>query len=318
MTGQATMVSLAEEYLAYRRKLGFQLRTEGGLLLQFAKYADGSGHQGPLTEELALRWARLPSKAAPLYQARRLEIVRGFARHRAVFDPTVAVPAPGLLGSAHGRTAPHIYSEAEVSALLRAAARLSPNGGLRPRTYAALLSLLACTGLRISEALKLKLADVDWERRLLTIRETKFHKTRLVPLHASAVRGLRTYARFRDRCVPPAGNSAFFRAEHGDRLCYRTVCGVFRKLYDGLSTSKAGIGRAPRLHDFRHTFACRRLLLWYRQGTDVEHAVASLSTYLGHAKVSDTYWYLTGIPELLGLAAVRFERLAALGTGGRP
>src|SRR3954452_5983254 len=161
MSESIPMVNLVEEYLEYRRRLGYRLRIEGQMLLGFAHYADRSGHRGPLTTEVAARWARLPAEAAPLYQARRLEVVRCFARHRAIFDPATEIPPEGLLGSAHRRTAPHIYSEAELSTLLAAARRLLPSDGLRPRTYATLIGLLICTGLRISEALKLSLRDVD-------------------------------------------------------------------------------------------------------------------------------------------------------------
>jgi integrase len=308
MSESTPMVNLVEEYLEYRRRLGFQLRIEGQMLLGFTRYADRSGHRGPLTTELAVRWARLPAEAAPLYQARRLEVVRCFARHRAIFDPATEIPPEGLLGSAHRRTAPYIYSEAELSTLLSAARRLPSSTDLRPRTYATLLGLISCTGLRISEALKLSRGDVDWDHGTLTIRESKFHKSRLVPLHPSVVRALREYARLRDRCHPIPQTKAFFVSDRGTMLSASTVRHTFHKLRGNLPGAPQTGTRAPRIHDLRHTFACRRLLRWYADGAGLDHAAAALSTYLGHAKVSDTYWYLTGIPELLGLAAGRFER----------
>jgi len=265
MNRQPTMVSLAREYLEFRRKLGFQLKSEGALLMQFARYADDCGHRGPLTEELALRWAQLPQKASPLYRARRLEVVRCFARHRAIFDPECRVPAKGLLGPAHRRTAPHIHSPEEMTALLKATRRLSPAGGLRPATYTTLFSLLACTGLRISEALKLTRSDVDWKRGTLTIRQTKFHKTRLVPLHDSATRALGAYARLRDRRVPAPAGDTFFVTMRGDRLCYSTVRTVFRKLCNRVCPSQTRAGRAPRLHDFRHNADCRIMPIEHRR-----------------------------------------------------
>lgn len=315
MTPASTMVQLVEDYLAHRRKLGFQLQDAGHLLRQFAAYADRTGHRGPLTTELAVRWARLPQQSAPVYWARRLDLVRGFARYRAIFDPKTEIPPRGLLGPAYRRTTPHIYSEAEIAALLAAARQLAPGKGLRPHTFATRFGLLACTGLRLSEALKLTRSDVDWQRGLLIIRETKFRKSRFVPLHASALEALRTYARWREHFHPLPRTDACFVTVHGKRLCRPTVEGAFIQLRGELGWSSKGGRRAPRIHDLRHAFACRRLLQWYEQGVDVDHAVAALSTYLGHANVGNTYWYLTGVPELLELATARFERLASSDSG---
>jgi integrase len=315
MSESTPMVHLVEEYLDYRRRLGFQLHTAGQMLLEFARYADHVGHSGPLTTELAVRWARLPVGASPLYQAQRLEVVRCFARHRAIFDPATEIPPERLLGSAHRRTDPYIYSEAELSTLLAAARRLPPLTGLRPRTYATLIGLMTCTGLRISEGLKLSRDDVDWGHGTLTIRESKFHKSRLIPLHPSVVPVLREYARLRDLHHPIPQTEAFFVQDRGTALPYSTVRQTFRKLCKHLPLTTRSGGRGPRIHDIRHTFACRRLLRWYAEGVDLDRAVAALSTYLGHAKVSDTYWYLTGIPELLDRSASRFERFGSLDPG---
>ena len=315
MNRPAGMVGLAEEYLAYRRKLGFKLQTAGQLLLSFAAYADQVGHHGPLTTELAVGWARLPRRASPVYWARRLDVVRGFAKYRAVFDPDTEIPPRGILGPAYRRITPHIYSEAELSALLAAAHRLPPSQGLRPQTYVTLFGLLACTGLRLSEALKLTRPDVDWQRGLLTICQTKFRKSRFVPLHPSTIQALRAYAERRDRSHPVARTDAFFVTGRGTRLGRSTVQGTFLALRDQLSWSAQGGVRAPRIHDLRHTFASRRLLQWYAEGVAVDHAMAALSTYLGHASVSHTYWYLTGVPELLELATARFARFASPNPG---
>jgi integrase len=305
------MIELVEEYLKYRRRLGVRLSVAGWLLKTFARYADGTGHCGPLTTELAVRWARLPADATPTYQARRLGVVRGFARYRAIFDPGTEIPPDGLLGPAPRRPTPHIYTEAEQSALLTAARRLKSPSGLRPRTYATLIGLLSCTGLRISEALRLTRGDVAWGQETLTIRQTKYHKSRLVPLHPTTVRALEAYARFRDHCHPIPRADTFFVSERGTPLTYRTVDGTFGELRTHLPDPPHPGGHAPRIHDLRHTFACRRLLRWYADGAEVDHAILALSTYLGHARVSDTYWYLTAIPELLALAAARFEQFAS-------
>jgi integrase len=317
MTKASRMVGLAKEYLAYRKGLGFQLASTEPLLLQFAGYADRAGHRGPLTTELAVRWARLPAAGSPGYLARRLDVVRGFARHLAVAEPRTEIPPPGLLGSAYRRRTPHIYSEAELAALLAAARDLPPSTGLRPHTYATLFGLLACTGLRVSEAVKLARGDIDWRQGLLTIRQTKFRKSRLVPLHATALAALRDYADRRDRFHPCPATEAFFLSRRGTPVPLSSVGVTFWKLRKQLRWSGGKGPGKPRIHDLRHTFACRRLQRWYAEGVDIEHAVAALSTYLGHATVRDTYWYLTGTPELLGLATARFERFASPGSGDR-
>ena len=194
---------------------------------------------------------------------------------------------------------------------MAAAGRLNESRGLRPRTYATLIGVLACTGLRISQALHLTRTDVDLGRGTLTIRETKFRKTRLVPLHPTAVKALQTYATARDRIIRPEQCDRFFVSDHGQPLPYSTVRYVFRRLCTALQITGKN-RRRPRLHDLRHTFACRRVERWYDAGTNLDHSITALSVYLGHAKVSDTYWYLTATPELLARAAARFEALAPL------
>jgi integrase len=317
MTKTPSMTTLAKRYLDYRRSLGYQLKIEGQLLLQFAQYADQSGHRGPLTSELAIAWARQPSNAARLYWARRLEIVRCFARYLAVFDRSTEIPPAGIFGKAHRRTRPYIYSTQELAALLSAAGRIGSAIGLRSKTYVTLFGLLACTGLRICEALRLNCADVDLKQGILAIRHSKYRKSRLVPLHASARRALFKYAETRNVHHPQAASLAFFLSEGGRPLPYSTVRSTFRGLCRKAGLVQKPGERAPRIHDLRHTFACHRLLQWYCQGVDVEHLVPALSTYLGHAKVTDTYWYLTGFPQLLRIAAARFEGFASAPGGGQ-
>lgn len=317
MTQSKTMLEWVEEYLLYRRKLGVQLQIEGKQLIRFAEYVDGLGSHGPLTVDLALHWARLPKDASPLHWARRLEVVRCFAKYLAIFDPETEIPPSKILGPAHRRPQPYIFSDTEISRLMEAAGKLTPANGLRPRTYTTLMGLLACTGLRISEALRLICDDVDFERGLLRIVETKFRKSRMVPLHASTVDVLRRYAQFRDQYRPTAESQAFLLAERGTALNYSTVRITFRKLWSNL-TAKTDEGRPlPRLHDLRHTFVCQRLLRWYRDGVDIDHSISVLSVYLGHAKITDTYWYVTGTPELLSASARRFEAFVEPDEGGK-
>jgi integrase len=168
--------------------------------------------------------------------------------------------------------------------------------------------LLACTGLRISEALRLASVDVDLVRGVLRIRETKFRKTRLVPLHTSAVFALRAYAAKKTRLFAQPKSDRFFLSHQGKELPYSTVRHTFRKLCASVGITGAP-RRTPRLHDIRHSFACRRVQQWYQGGIDLDHAISALSVYLGHVKVTDTYWYLTATPDLMALAGKRFESL---------
>jgi integrase len=311
------MTSRVREYLRYRRSLGAQLRSAGTRLLEFARFADRLGHCGPLTTDLMLQWATRSAQHSRRYQVERLSTVRGFARYLAARDGKSEVPDLRLLGTRHRWRQPHIYTEKQLRELIAAAASLTPTYPLRPHTYATLFGLLASTGLRISEALGLQQGDVDLEAGLLHIRETKFRKSRLVPMHPTVTQVLRRYAACRDRDPASRGSLAFFLGGQGRPLSYSMVHGIFRDLSTQLRWRGNGARPRPRIHDLRHSFACRRLLQWYRQGVDVDHAIASLSTYLGHAKVTYTYWYLTGTPELLAIAGKRFERFAASG-GSKP
>lgn len=214
MTG-SSVHAWVEEYLAYRRGLGFDLKSPAWLLRDFARYAAHVGHHGPLTVDLATRWALQSRSADPAQAARRLGIIRPLAQHRALLDPATQVPPMGLLGRIPGRQQPHIYSDAEIAALLREASRLRPRGGLSATTYVTFFSLLASTGLRLSEACHLTGKDVDLDHGLLTIRESKFRKSRWVPLHPSATRALTLYAVHRDAVVPADPASFFFRTQAG-------------------------------------------------------------------------------------------------------
>lgn len=313
-TTAATMLSAVDGYLRERRQLGYELLVEGQELRRFARYADESGHTGPLTCELALSWAQLPATSDTLYWARRLDMVRRFAKHQSMHDPLTEVPPPGILGPSYRRRPPHIYSAQEIEALLEESSRLGPPGGLRPHTYRTLFGLLACTGLRISEALRLTRADVDFSAGILTITETKFHKSRLVPLHSSAIDELRAYAFRREGYLPQSSCQSFFLTEYGTGLRYSRTLKTFLALRDALDWK--GSRNRPRIHDLRHTFAVRTLLRWYNEGAPIGNRIVALSTYLGHVKVSDTYWYLSATPELLAAAGARFEAINCAHMGG--
>jgi len=317
MKRKSTMARKVKEYLRLRRALGFKMRSQGEMLLQFARYLDRSGHRGPLTTEMALKWANDP-KLSRSSRAKRLSAVRCFARYLSVRDGRTEVPGRYLVPKVCFRQRPHLYSQRELEQLLDATGRLWPSYPLKRLVYRTLFGLLACAGLRVSEALKLNAADVDLEHGVARIEKTKFKKSRLVPLHPTATRALRRYVLARDGRQVMGDNSPFFLNGDGTRLTYCAVRWAFDQLRDILGWKKGnGEMPRPRIHDLRHTFACQRLLSWYRQGKDVHNLIAALSTYMGHGKVTDTYWYLTGTPELLAIAGGRFERFAHLGKGGR-
>lgn len=304
MSRPPTMLDLVDEYLTARRSLGYALRIEGAQLRSFARFADAQGHRGPLTLAVVLRWVALPGRRVRRFPGRRLDCIRPFARARAAVDSANEVPPRGLVGPPRQRPIHHIYTDAQVATLVAAARAIGPSGGLRGETYATLFGLLAATGLRVSEARRLTQADVDLGDAVLRIRATKFRKSRLVPLHPTAAVALGSYAARRDRAVRPSSTAAFFVGADGMALAYSTIRSVFLRLRRELGWAQ--LAPAPRIHDSRHTFACRRLRDWYATGADVAPLVASLATYLGHAHITDTYWYLTGTPDLLARAADRF------------
>lgn len=295
------------EYLETRRAMGYQLRVEETLLRSFVRFAAARGHRGPLTRILAEDWARESRRDDPYTWARRIAVLRPFARHLAATEPQTEIPPLRLFGPAHRRLPPRILTPAEVTQLLHSAAHLTPDSGLRALTMATLVGLLACTGLRVSEALRLQDADVDLHQGLLRIRQSKFRKSRLVPLHRSAIDALARYSRQRDRLAPVDPKQAFFQLAKGVPLTYSRTRTAFGRLRQQLGWNRATGQARPELRSLRHTFACRRLAAWYEQGVDVSTRVHALSTYLGHGKVSDTYWYLSGIPELLAIAGKRFR-----------
>jgi integrase len=247
------MQALVDAYLAARRSIGFDLRIDGLQLCAFARFAEQTGHRGPLTVALAVGWARSARQGTRLTWARRLQTLRPFMKYRAQFDPATEIPPSGLFGPAHRRLVPHIYTEAEITALVNAAAQLRPVTGLRlrARTYATLFGLLASTGLRISEALALTPADVDLPGALLTVRNTKFRKSRIVPLHPTTVAALQRYVNARRRRVSDQRIATFLVSDQGTPLGDRMVHHTFATLRARLEWIGRGGYAVPRIHDLR-------------------------------------------------------------------
>ncbi|MBA3808433.1 MAG: tyrosine-type recombinase/integrase [Solirubrobacterales bacterium] len=301
------MSALAEHvqnYLKIRRALGFKLVGEGQLLTEFVAFAEAAGER-TVTTKTALEWARLPRGGSANYLSRRLRAVRSFARYLHALDDACEVPPIELLPASKYRPTPYFYRDEEIVALMAGARTLRPP--LRAATFQALIGLLACTGLRIGEAIGLDREDFDPTHGVLIVRDSKFGKSREVLLHPSTVQALLDYAKQRDRLCPHAKDRSFFITTLGTRLTHPTIHQPFRALLRQTGVQHPSPERNVRIHDLRHSFAVKTLLGWYRDGGDVSARMPLLSTYLGHVDPAATYWYLSAAPELLGLAAERLE-----------
>jgi integrase len=288
-----------------RRGLGYKFCEQEKQLKGFVRFMEE--HDAHLiTNKLALEWATLPQGRSGTH-AWRLIFVRGFARYLQGLEPRTEVPPTGILPRA-SRPSPYLYTDKEITKILKVALKLSPKDGLKRWTYYSLLGLLAVSGLRISEALLLRRDNVDLQQGVLTISGTKFGKSRIVPVHPTTRLVLADYANRRDKNVRPPWSPYFFVTEQGAKLTFNQVYHVFVKLLlqTGLKSLETRTRRG--LHGFRHGFAVKTLINWYRSGRDVEMIMPQLSTYLGHTHVSDTYWYLSACPELMGQAVLRLER----------
>ena len=306
------------QYVQLRRALGTKFQEPASTLGHFVDFLEREGAEF-ITAELALRWAIEPKLVQRATWARRLTMVRGFAAWLSASDPRTVVPPRRLLNSRRRRKAPHIYTEQEIQRLMLAASRLPSPSGLRALTYSTLIGLLAATGLRPGEALALDRSDVDLSNGILSIRQTKFGKSRFVPLEDSTRVALERYSKQRDKlCSKPLGE-AFLICERGMRLSGGAARRTFAKTSSTIGLrAKAPprrVGRGPRLQDMRHSFATSRLVQWYRAGLDVSRELPKLATYLGHVEVGLTYWYIEAVPELLQLAA---QYIGVQRPGGAP
>jgi integrase/recombinase XerD len=297
-----------EDYLRLRRALGFKLERAGRLLPQLVAYLEAAG-AATVTSELAIAWARQPGRARPSHWAQRLAIARGFARYLQTIDPAAEVPPPGVFPARRHRPAPYLWSPRDVSRLLEGTRALrSP---LRAATLEALFGLLGATGMRVGEAIALSLDDIDLGAGVITIREAKFDRSRLVPLHPTVTEALSRYAAERDRLCPKPRTRAFFLSSAGTPLDRSGVGKAFRTITTAIGVRTPAV--RPRVHDLRHSFAVRTLIRWQRSGVSVDEHIAALSTYLGHISPADTYWYLSASPELMALAAERLQMRSGTG-----
>jgi integrase len=297
----------AGEYLAMRRTLGFKLETQGRHLMSFVRFCEERGADR-VTADLAVEWATRTSRGSvdEVYQARRLDVARIFARHLQALDPATEVPPGDVLSRRQGRIPPYLYSPEEIAALMNAAGDLAPP--IRAATWRTLIGLLAVTGMRQGEACRLERDDVDLEAGTLVIRDSKFGKSRQVFLHLTAVAALRAYERARGRTFPGPAAGTFLVNSRGRPLDGPNLPKTFATLVTAAGIQAPPGQRAPRLHDLRHTFTVATMLDWYRDGGNVQARLPLLSTWLGHVDPKSTYWYLQAIPGLLALAAGRLEQ----------
>jgi len=291
-----------QEYLTLRRSFGFTLEREERLLAGFVEYCESAGAKN-LSSDLAIAWAKLPVAASANEWAKRLGVVRRFTAYLVTIDPATEVPPSGIFPTTRRRPSPYLFTEPDVDRILQAARGLrSP---LRAATHETLFGLLAVSGMRIGEAVSLARGDVDFDSGVITIRHAKFDRTRLVPLHETTTTALSGYAATRDRLCPRPRADVFFCSSIGTALDRSGVDKTFRQITTALGLRTATTH--PRVHDLRHGFAVRTLVNWQRQGVRIDAHLATLSSYLGHVAPSDTYWYLSAVPELMTLAADRLD-----------
>jgi integrase/recombinase XerD len=291
------------DYLGLRRALGHKLDEHERQLTRFVDRLDDAGTAFvAMADTLAfvLDPDLDPASSNP---AKRLMAVRGFTRYLSAIDPRTEVPPAGLVSYRPGRRAPYLFSDEDVAAVVRAA-RASTPFAFRAETLASLIVLLAVTGMRVGEALRLDCCDVDWGQAVIKVRDTKFGKGRDVVVSASTTGALAAYRTRRDSRRP--ATARLFVSLAGTPVIYSNFAHAFRQAVQAAGVGTGGPAR-PRVHDLRHSFAVRTLTGWYQAGLDAEALLPRLSTYLGHREPRFTYHYLTATPELLGHAAARLD-----------
>jgi integrase len=294
------------DYVELRRSLGFACREADSLLPNFLAYLDRRGARH-VTADLALAWATSPSDVLAITKRQRLGAVRGFAEYLHAIDDRTEVPPTDLLPATYTRVAPYFYSDEEIEALMAAARTLKP--ALRAITYETLIGLVAVSGIRVGEAIRLDRDDIDYQRALLVVRASKRVRSREVPLHDSTLHALSAYSKMRDHRWRELPLESFFVSTVGTPLYARCVDKTHRDLVARAGLDEHGQRRRPRLHDLRHSFAIKTLIGWHRDGLDIDARIPALCRVLGHANPANTYWYLQAVPELLAIVAERVEHI---------
>jgi len=300
-----SLTTSLNEYIKLRRSLGYQLKETEQYLKRFIKFLKKRGTQY-ITAKLSLEWAMLPQNVKRSHWSRRLSIVRLFAQYHTMEDHRTEVPPSYLLSQQPNRAIPYIYSEKEIRQILKACQSLL-SLGLRHHTYFTFFGLMVVTGCRISELISLNRDDLDIKNNWIIIRNSKCNKSRLLPLHQTTMRQLKKYSEIRDQ-FPVHDVNAFFLSDQGARITKWSARYAFIQISKQIGLRDPFDSNGPRIHDIRHSFAVRTLLNWYRKGINIDKKIILLSTYLGHKKPTDTYWYVTGTPELLAQATSRLEK----------
>ncbi len=314
-----TLYQSVANYIELRRGMGFKLLQDGPRLRRFVSFM-AERRTTRITTQLALEFATRDSHISPRTMSMRLSTVRAFARYLAAHDPGTEVPPVGLLPNASRPAKPYLYSETEIARLLQAAKNHPASVHFpdplwqryRGWLWYCFFGLLAVTGMRLSEVRNLRDEDIDAKEGVLTIRQAKFGKSRLVPLHHTMLHALDSYIKHRN-CFfshrrPNITPQRLFATRNGTALLSIAVYVRFRRISRQIGLRGPNDRRGPRLHDLRHRFAIETLLRWYRAGEKVERLLPVLSTYLGHTRVTGTYWYLRCTPELMAAASDRLER----------
>ena len=298
------------KYVRLRRALGYKLESQTRVLLSFDRYLHGKRHRGLLTQQLAVAFATKNTKVSKAECWRRYLFVRQFAEYLAAFDPRTPRFDPKALERSNVRPIIHVYTDRELALLLKETNHISGYTPLRGIALRAMIGLAASTGLRVSELSRLDQSDVDLKAGVLTIRQTKFKKDRLVPMHATTSAVLRNYAAARDQRAPGRDPSAFFVNPQGRRFSRASIEYAMRILTRRIGLRGAK-GRGPSFHDLRHRFVVQRIVEWYREGVDVQARLPALATYVGHASYASTAYYITATAELMAIAARRYHGIRA-------
>lgn len=294
------------DYLNLRWNLGFKSRETSSILNHFVDFMKHKKAKH-ISNELSLSFATMNPNCALGTCERRLSVVRQFAMYLSASDPKTEVPPNHLLPSIRKRRLPYIYSDLEIMKLLHCS-----DDGTRSKldqySFYTLFGLLAVTGMRLGEALRLDRSDVDTSNRTITIRQSKFGKSRYIPIHRTTADALKAYSGHRDSFLSEPKSSQFLIGHHGFGISERTIRQIFYRRLKRIGINNKTGNQLPRISDLRHSFSVKTLLNWYQNGVrNIDHLIPLLSTYLGHVKPTNTYWYITGTPELLKFAVTRLK-----------
>jgi integrase len=295
-----------EEYLTIRQSLGFRLDHPKRMLRNFVSFLEQED-SSYISTDLIVKWANLPKNTQLFTRAARFSIIRKFIEYWHNFDSSAEVPPKDLLIYSYRRKPPYIYTDEEVSRLLLACKKLTSKIGLRKHTYQVFFGLIACTGLRRSEVIILDKEHIDFDRSIITIKNSKFNRSRMVPIHSTVLKHLIEYNQHRDQLFPILKTNAFFVSEKGLRLNRSAIRDTFLEISQIIGIRNQSDRCGPRIHDLRHRFAVKTIIKWYKSGINVDQRMPILSTYLGHIDPRYTYWYLSNIPELMNLALSRLS-----------